>query len=77
MTLGKLIKAKCCCVCAMSAVTLAFLMFGKIINAGITGTVALVYLIALMLLLAVALEEFVCRRRSVHAEDLQGEMPRV
>ena len=62
MTLCKLIKMKCCLVGFLAGVTGILLIIGhNRIYTGITGTIALVYGIALLMLVAIAFHERLCR----------------
>lgn len=64
MTLRNLIKMKCCLVCVTGGVTGLLLVFGhNRINSGITGTIALVYGIALVLLVSIAIHDKLVNQR--------------
>ena len=73
MSLHGLIKMKCCVVCVTGGTTGALLLLQhNLINTGITGTIALVYSIALMLLVCIAVhEKVVCRRDEAELQALK------
>lgn len=63
MTLCNLIKMKCCLVGFLAGVTGIFLVVGhNLIYTGITGTIALLYGIALLMLVSIAVHERICSR---------------
>ncbi len=58
MSIRSLIKIKCCIVAVTSGVTAIMLGFGwNHINTGITATIALLYIIALSLLICIMMHE--------------------
>lgn len=58
MSIRGLIKIKCCIVAVTSGVTAIMLGFGwNLINTGITATIALLYIIALLLLISIMMHE--------------------
>ena len=75
MTFKNLVKMKCCVVVFSTMITAALIYTNSVINAGISGTVALIYGIALVMLLGIG-----CYDRCVNRECLeqlkQGERER-
>jgi len=65
MTFKGLVKMKCCVVVISCAITAFLIYTNSIINAGISGTVALIYGIALVMLLGIGFYD-----RSVNRECL-------
>lgn len=53
MTFKGLVKMKCCLVLSSSAITAFLIYTNSVINAGISGTVALIYGIALIMLMGI------------------------
>ena len=66
MTFKGLIKMKCCVVVFSSLITASLVFTNSVINAGISGTVALIYGIALVMLLGIG-----CYDRCVNKECLE------
>ena len=66
MTFKGLIKMKCCVVVFSSLITASLVYTNSVINAGISGTVALIYGIALFMLLGIG-----CYDRCINKECLQ------
>ncbi len=67
MTFKGLVKMKCCILIASSGMTALLVYTNSIINAGISGTVALIYGIALVMLLGIG-----CYDRCVNRECLEA-----
>jgi len=66
MTFKGLVKMKCCVVVFSTLITASLVYSNSIINAGISGTVALIYGIALTMLLSIGIYD-----RRVNREHLQ------
>ncbi len=66
MTFRSLVKMKCCVVVFSTLITASLIYTNSVINAGISGTVALIYGIALVMLLGIG-----CYDRCVNRECLE------
>ena len=74
MTLAGLVKMKCCVVFTTVAAT-AYLMFftSNMINTGITGTIAIIYSIALGMLVCIGIHDKIVNRGAMAALAEEGE----
>ena len=76
MTLAGLVKMKCCVVFTTVAATAYLMLFtSNLINTGITGTIAIIYSIALAMLVCIAVHDKIVNRGMVEAlaEDGEGQ----
>ena len=74
MTLAGLVKMKCCVVITTVSATAFLMLFtSNMINTGITGTIALIYSIALGMLVCIAVHDKIVNRHALAALAEEGE----